>query len=86
MRVHGLAGRPERWTEEEKARLLVLRRAGMTLQECSTILERSYSGTQVQAAKLRMEAQSTPKAWEDAIPQSGVTPMKASTVIATVKS
>lgn len=77
---------PKGGQKKRQARLLVLRRAGMTLQECSTVLERSYSGTQVQAAKPRMEAQSTPKAWEDAIPQSGVTPMKASTVIATVKS
>jgi hypothetical protein len=70
MRVHALAGRPERWTEEEKNRLLLLRQAGMTLQECSTVLERSYSGTQAQAAKFRKEAQSAPTAWEDAIPRA----------------
>lgn len=70
MRLHGLAGRPERWTEEEKARLLRLRAAGMTIQECSAVLGRPYSGTQAQLAKLGKEAQSASTVWEDAIPKA----------------
>jgi len=60
MRIHSRAGRPPRWTEEEKARLLELRRAQMTIQDCSAVLGRPYSGTQAQAAKLARQMESAP--------------------------
>jgi hypothetical protein len=53
MRVHAREGRPKRWTEDEKFRLLVLRQAGMTIQDCSDVLDRPYSGTQAQLEKLK---------------------------------
>lgn len=70
MRIHSRAGRPPRWTDQEKGRLLELRQAGMTIQDCSAVLQRPYFGTRVQAAKLGRPTESVPTAREDAIPQA----------------
>ena len=70
MRIHMLGERPPRWTPEEKIRLLELRQAAMTLQECGTVLGRSYAGTRAQAAKLTKKTQSAPRVWHDEIAEA----------------
>jgi hypothetical protein len=52
MRLHGLKDSRQRWMPAEDARLLSLRAQGMTIQQCSFVLGRSYSGTQARLAKL----------------------------------
>jgi hypothetical protein len=42
----------KRWTREEQECALTLRDFGMTIQEVAWALGRSYSGTQLQLAKL----------------------------------
>jgi hypothetical protein len=70
LRIHSRAGRPPRWTELEKARLIELRQAGMTIQDCSVVLDRPYSGTQAQLEKATKEAKSPPTIWEDKVPEA----------------
>ena len=41
--------------EEEKLRLLELRRAEMTIQDCSDVLGRPYSGVQAQLERLSQQ-------------------------------
>jgi hypothetical protein len=51
MRLHGKE-KKTRWAPEEKQRALELRALNMTVQEVAGALNRSYSGTQLQLAKL----------------------------------
>lgn len=55
MRLHG-KDKKTRWTREEKERAVTLRAFGMTIQEVAWALNRSYSGTQAQLARLGEEA------------------------------
>jgi hypothetical protein len=50
--VAGLTDMKKRWTREEQECALTLRDFGMTIQEVAWALGRSYSGTQLQLAKL----------------------------------
>jgi hypothetical protein len=51
MRLHS-KDKKSRWTPEEKQRALELRALNMTIQEVAWTLNRSYSGTQAQLAKM----------------------------------
>jgi hypothetical protein len=54
-RIHMLAGRPLRWTAEERARALALSDAGMKIDPVSRVIGRSYAATRDQLRKLRRQ-------------------------------
>jgi hypothetical protein len=66
MRLHGLKDSKERWTPEEDTRLVSLRAAGITIQQCSFVLGRSYSGTQARLSKLSNRLSATTEVREAA--------------------